>query len=1556
MIQILEPKPEQKLVAGEVVKIIWDSTAEYGLYYLYYRTADSSNWLYIGCTTKKEYYFTVPAITGNLYFKVVGAKSNVETQIGVCLENAVILYDVSSKLYNAISNTSADRISVIDKDEYALIKDTRITFSNGLQFNERRVLEDFISGEELKVMQVYTPFDVEKIGNNFVISEFTNNRFYQTSTDEDGYFSTPKIFTCGYVGIAAGLELGGKSPDSLYWEDDLAINYQATAKKIRGVSKEVSIIHQDISGLEFVVPLSKDEGEILRKTNISVKTIDSYGDAISEVYISPLDATTNEEGILTKTLYYLQSQTLNITAQKEGWNLTPQKIEKETEEGKTIEVTFVGKKTYSVQVYVLQQYNKKVDFSVSLVITQINTGERWVYNFSNGEYKTPAIFEEGTYEVKVERENMFFSPNLYISYINQDSNKFTFICKTYSIRGQVKDFAGNPCVGISIVCDNKTVMTDTDGNFVISGLPKGQYVLYPYATKDVGEKSYRRYFIPENRTVQLENDVFHQDFYERRTYTAVGHLINCSDYEPEQNYTLALFTDDTRLFYPGQPVSLELNGVDWASRGWFYFASIRTSGLDFTIENLPSARYLLVPIKIFDSPAPFNKGWTFEPSEKEFRIIDSNVSGIEFNIYSGSISGKIVDEAGSGIEGIKVELVGGEYDYEVIENHYYPLPKQTHTDAEGVFRFDKQRVDNYEIYPLATRDCLAYFAPEKKVASISKNDLSYDDVIFVLYYYPQHHIRGFVHDEEGSGISVEIRAISGFEIRNSLIGRYSNPYKLTFSSLGPNYDILAPESQYVVYPVISLWDFRPKSYSIDLRQDVSGLDFEGYNYDENKPIPKEEGAEGYKLSGKVIDIFGSPIASIAITGCGVVYTNASGEYQFENVNIGDYTIYPACLDVSEIERVDYTFADDARYQVSVRNRNISGLDFVAIPKYSISGRVIDKYGSGIGGINVLFNQHHSRIISLNSSGVELWSWDSGLFLPVEIEVLGDTVCVTNMGKHNIVLLHSGIDGVELERVFGSDLPTNGIPGERSGIGLLDFPSWGIYEGNVYKISENGNKRFIVFNEKGELLFGLNFLGIDAELLKSMNVKDTRVNILAGFKDKNFLLYYDLDGSAVGGDVFESNVKHFDAMSYGYIIGDYTYGMGTVKEVAGIVEYYKILDSFEEEVIEKVDEWTELTREERYDEVISGLSVWAEKIESNSETWVERIISFIEQQIEQSFETTITSENETYFRELYSSILANIRTDFTSFVTTFLTLVSSYVEQAITNYSNATGKDEKMQILASLQFDILDKIVKVYDEILNIAGTSIFGKAFSDLLKCVLTNWNFLADFLETFFSSNESWSLSAFKKTLMEDKLQEALVTGKITQQQYEELTSLIESIVTNITVYIVQQKTLLKTTVYSIIQNICRKSENWFEQVEQQIIIGMDETYLSQIKNEAISYKEQISTSISQNVDNVKQNILEYFEQQLNIIIKSLENVELYEIADWVGEQLVEMKARIGASFNVFKDNIQKCFGKIFNFLLTLFSWSGASVLVQVISYIKQIVERRRDTIVTRQDDIVIE
>ncbi len=236
-----------------------------------------------------------------------------------------------------------------------------------------------------------------------------------------------------------------------------------------------------------------------------------------------------------------------------------------------------------------------------------------------------------TYHVTPAKTDYTFNPtarDVIISGGNETAVDFSSIYippTTYSISGRVTDSQGSGIAQVSIsIGSGPVASTDSSGNYAITGLPAGMYILTPAKTGTT--------FSPASRSATITStNVVGMDF----TGTTL----------PTPVYGISgRVTDNTGIGVAGVSVS------DGNSR------SILTDSMgNYSLGGFSSGSYILIPIK---------SGFTFSPTSLSVNVSDADLIAKDFlatalPVGPYAISGKIVDGNNTAIPGVLVSDVLG---------------------------------------------------------------------------------------------------------------------------------------------------------------------------------------------------------------------------------------------------------------------------------------------------------------------------------------------------------------------------------------------------------------------------------------------------------------------------------------------------------------------------------------------------------------------------------------------------------------------------------------------------------------------------------------------------------------------------------------------------------------------------------------------------------------------------------------------------------------------------------------------------------------------------------
>ncbi|HRT03151.1 MAG TPA: carboxypeptidase-like regulatory domain-containing protein, partial [Candidatus Diapherotrites archaeon] len=700
------------------------------------------------------------------------------------------------------------------------------------------------------------------------------------------------------------------------------------------------------------------------------------------------------------------------------------------------------------------------------------------------------------------------------------------------------------------------------------------------------------FFQPNQRYLTLNKNLYQQDFFREPVYNISGKFIDSETGEGVSGIDYWLMTSNSRMLYPQS--YYKVNGKNYSNEavGKVWEAKSFPDGSYFITGLLPG-EYYIIPLKTVDEwqmettedgeeywkwvsilggdNCPWNYGYIFKPENIGTYLLNRDTSGLDIICYTGKVYGKVIDNFDMPVSGVKIELLGGEYKYlETDEGELVSMPKQTNTNASGIYLFEYQKPE--ELYTLhlfkETKGGKFYhYIPEidpSKRTTIP-NNMNWEQN-FIGIEYPTYIISGNVRDTSGIPIRTEVYAedkemeppsiLHGWEGKGGE-GESEIP-KYTFSGVsdeGGNYEIIIKlPASYKIYPASHGYNYNPILYQENIEADTSGLVFIG------EPIPPGgestgPGNERYNISGRVIDAWNkSGISDISID---LVYTEKdndekitiktddTGFYVFDDLSKGKYFIYPR-------ESTNYKIWPAVPYYVPIVNNNVSGLDFELILAYEVKGKITYEDGEPIPNLSILFTQSHSLVKQVNIETKEpIWNYTSGLFHPIIKEDWIGGKVIVNEGKHNLLYFNNEN---ELVLRHGQYFNGNSIPVP---------PCNDLTKGLSYPIDvEHSPRQFfriVSFGNKS----------IDSLIINEDNVKVLESLLLE--KERFILCREDLY-MKLGEDCYASLFDIFLAPVY-----EVKKDSGEIKEINGQVDYIRQHKSIVGLKVEIINNKTTITK-------------------------------------------------------------------------------------------------------------------------------------------------------------------------------------------------------------------------------------------------------------------------------------------------------------------------------------------------------------------------------------------
>jgi formylglycine-generating enzyme required for sulfatase activity len=275
--------------------------------------------------------------------------------------------------------------------------------------------------------------------------------------------------------------------------------------------------------------------------------------------------------------------------------------------------------------------------------------------------------------------------------------------------------------------------------------------------------------------------------------------------------------------------------------------------------------------------APSKTGYTFLPSSTAITVSGANKPNINFTATTStvptySISGTV---SGGVLSGVIINLTGA-------------TTASTTTDSSGNYSFGNIANGNYTM----TASKTGYtFIPVRSITVNGANITGQNFAATANTY----NISGTVSGAVVSGVNITLTGTGSVSTTTDASGNYS------FSG--------AANGSYTITPSMTGYTFNPTSSSLT----VNNVDVTGKNFTST--------ANTYSISGTVtFSSVGLSGVIVRLTGTvpGSTTTDSSGNYNFSNVSIGNYTITPSLT--------DYTFNPTNR-SITIINADVTKQNF-----------------------------------------------------------------------------------------------------------------------------------------------------------------------------------------------------------------------------------------------------------------------------------------------------------------------------------------------------------------------------------------------------------------------------------------------------------------------------------------------------------------------------------------------------------------------------------------------------------------------------------------------------
>lgn len=288
--------------------------------------------------------------------------------------------------------------------------------------------------------------------------------------------------------------------------------------------------------------------------------------------------------------------------------------------------------------------------------------------------------------------------------------------------------------------------------------------------------------------------------------------------------------------------------------------------------------------------------------------INTNITVVSSTKPTYTISGTVT-KGGSPLPGVRVTRSGGGV-----------ASATAITDSSGKYILPPAIDGTYTITPSLAGHS---FTPLSQRVTLNGGDLANINFVGVAGY----SISGKITSSTGAPLANVTVKRSGTTNTNNV------PVSVTTDSTGLYSFSGLPSGTYTITPTLSTAQFAPLSRTVTVNTtSIENVDFVG--------------TTGFAIKGVITTVDGTPINNVRITRGGSsvsTLTNLNGEYTLSAVPNGTYFIVPS--------RAGFTFSP-ASQTVTVRNADITGLNFTAKQGVRITGRVTNMANVPLGGVRV----------------------------------------------------------------------------------------------------------------------------------------------------------------------------------------------------------------------------------------------------------------------------------------------------------------------------------------------------------------------------------------------------------------------------------------------------------------------------------------------------------------------------------------------------------------------------------------------------------------------------
>jgi hypothetical protein len=328
-----------------------------------------------------------------------------------------------------------------------------------------------------------------------------------------------------------------------------------------------------------------------------------------------------------------------------------------------------------------------------------------------------------------------------------------------------------------------------------------------------------------------------------------------------------------------QGVTITLSGTGSSS------TTTASSG-NYTFEGIANGSYTVIPTIT---------GYTFTPTNQTIMIAGTNASAINFTSTKNtgslsSISGTVMSSSGNAIHGVTMTLSGSN-------------SGTVSTDVNGNYTLSGLATGSYIITPVRSGYT---FSPSSSAKDIDGENIPGVNFTATANLTPTYTITGTI-TSSGTGLAGVTITLSG-----------SNGIVKASTDAGGRYSFTDLTGSYTIEPSKSDYIFSPEIRS----ETIKGSDINGVNFDAT--------SQTFSISGKVSGIVSEGV-TITLNGpgsgntigpvLGSTSTDASGNYSFENLSNGSYTL---TLSLS-----GYTF-NPPSLVVGISDENATAINFTSI--------------------------------------------------------------------------------------------------------------------------------------------------------------------------------------------------------------------------------------------------------------------------------------------------------------------------------------------------------------------------------------------------------------------------------------------------------------------------------------------------------------------------------------------------------------------------------------------------------------------------------------------------